>query len=464
MVEIKSIVKDYLERAKSGEDIEEIFEKGKEEAEEIKERFNAYITVSEPSAERKGKLYGALIAVKDNICTKGIRTTAGSKILEDYVPEFDATCVERVKQEGGAVLGKTAMDEFGFGTFSTNCAFGIPKNPLDANRSCGGSSGGAACAVAASKMPVISIAESTGGSITAPAAFTGTVGLTPTYGRVSRWGLIDYANSLDKIGVIGRSTYDVALLLSVIGGRDPKDTTSSTEKVDEYERLEEKRLKVGIPKEYFEVEMEKGVEEGVWNAIKKLEREGVEYKEISLPSTSLAIETYYIISMSEASTNLAKYCGLRYGLQKNIEGSSNEYFSEVRSLGFGEEAKRRIILGTYMRMAGYRGKYYEKALRLRTRIINEFKNAFENVDIIATPSMPILAPRFEDIEKLAPEEVYSMDIMTVSPNLAGLPTLSIPCSKSNSLPVGIQFIAKHFHEKDLLDFGYFAEGLFGYGG
>lgn len=354
------------------------------------------------------------------------------------------------------------MDEFGFGTFSVNCAYGIPKNPFDIERSCGGSSGGAGCIAAVADFPHIAIAESTGGSISCPAAFTGTVGLTPTYGRVSRWGLIDYANSLDKIGCIGKTVKDIALLLSVISGPDKFDSTVlqlPQEDFTKYLTKNVKGLKIGIPKEYFGGGVNEKIKELVWKAVKKLEELGAKYQEISLPHTEYALPSYYIIAMAEASTNLAKFCGIRYGLHEELKGNYDEYFSFVRKSGFGEEAKRRIILGTYARMAGFRDAYYLKALKVRTKIIEDFKLAFKKFDVLIAPTMPVVAPRFDEIRKLEPIEVYMMDILTVGPNLAGIPMISVPCGFVDGLPVGLHIMADHLQEKKILQTAYVFEKL-----
>jgi len=431
--------------------MEEILEKAKK----IQEKFSPFITIAEKVKFGKGKLSGIAISVKDNICTKNMRTTAGSKILENYVPPFDATVVEKCKREGAFIIGKTAMDEFGFGTFSTNCAFSIPKNPYDLKRSCGGSSGGAACLAAVADFPHIAIAESTGGSISCPASFCGVVGLTPTYGRVSRWGLIDYANSLDKIGCIGKTVEDVALLLSVIAGPDDFDSTVLNLPKEDFTRYlieDVKNVRIGVPKEYFEVDEK--IAKIVWDGIKILESNGASYEEISLPSTKYALYSYYIIAMAEASTNLAKFCGMRYGLELELKGNFDEYFSKVRGIGFGEEAKRRIILGTFARMAGFRDAYYLKALKVRTKIIQEFKQAFKKFDVLIAPTMPIVAPKFEEIEKLEPIEQYMMDVLTVAPNLAGIPHISIPCGFLNGLPVGMHIMADHLQEGKVLRVAY----------
>jgi len=424
----------------------------------IQKKFSPFITLPDKLATnpKKGPLSGFVISVKDNICTKGIQTTAGSLILKNYTPPFNATCVEIALDAGGTILGKTAMDEFGFGTFSVNCAYGIPKNPLDPDRSCGGSSGGASCITAAADFPHVALAESTGGSISCPAAFTGTVGLTPTYGLVSRWGLIDYANSLDKIGCIGKSVHDVALLLSVVAGNDPKDSTSLNVPQQDYTKYlkkDVKGMKIGVPKEYFEGIDEKNTKV-IWNAIKKLESLGATYEEVSLPHTKYALPSYYIIAVAEASTNLAKYAGMRYGLHQGLKGNFNEYFSTVRSNGFGEEAKRRIILGTFARMAGYRDAYYLKALKVRTNVIEDFKRAFKSFDVLAAPTMPVVAPKFTDIEKLSPIEVYMMDILTVAPNLAGVPMISIPAGKVDKMPVGLHLMGNHLQEGKILQIAY----------
>ena len=428
-----------------------------EKSREIQKKYSPFITIADKvKAKTKGRLSGIAISVKDNICTAGMQTTAGSKILEGYIPPFNATCVEKILNAGGFVLGKTAMDEFGFGTFSVNCAYGTPKNPLDASRSCGGSSGGAGCLAAAADFPHIAIAESTGGSISCPAAFTGTVGLTPTYGRVSRWGLVDYANSLDKIGCIGKTVKDVALLLSVISGPDEYDSTVSNLPAEDFTKClknDVKGMKIGVPKGYFD-NVDQKIAKIVLDAIKKLEDAGASYKEMSLPHTKYSLPAYYIIAMAESSTNLAKFCGMRYGLHLPLQGNFDEYFSAVREQGFGEEAKRRIILGTFARMAGWRDAYYLKALKVRTKIIEDFKQAFKKFDVLAAPTMPVVAPKFSDIEKLEPIQVYMMDILTVAPNLAGIPMISVPCGSVQGLPVGLHLMGDHLQEKKIIQAAY----------
>jgi len=458
-------VKTFLEEVKSGSiDTEGFISKVKASSASIQEKYFPFITINDSFGTAKpanGVLQYLPVSVKDCLCTEGLRTTAGSKILDTYIPTFDATVISRVKSAGGMILGKTAQDEFGFGTFSTNCAYSIPKNPYDTERTCGGSSGGAGCMTAAADFPHIAIAESTGGSITAPAAFTGTVGLTPTYGRVSRYGLIDYSNSMDKVGVISKEVYDSALMLTIMSGHDPLDSTSYDKKSDDFTKYVDKSvkgIKVGIPAEYFN-DINGDVKRLVEDALHRLEAQGAEVVELSLPHTKYAIAAYYIIAMGEASTNLAKYCGMRYGVQEKIDGEFSEYFSKVRSKAFGEEAKRRIILGTYMRAAGFRDAYYMKALEVRSILIKEFKSAFKHVDAIATPSMPMLPPRFDEISKLSPMEIYNMDKMTTAPNLCGFPTISIPVGNSKGLPAGMQLIADHFMEGRLISLGSSLEAM-----
>ena len=456
-------LKEYMESP----DKEEVFEKVWDEIEQAQKKFSPFITISREDAERHCELKGAdtgflgiPISVKDCLCTKGIRTTAGSKILENYVPPFDAHVVEKIKKIG-YVIGKTAMDEFGFGTFSMNCAFGIPKNPIDPSRSCGGSSGGAACITAAlpESIPHIAIAESTGGSISCPAAFCGIVGITPTYGRTSRYGMIDYASSLDKIGIIGKNCFDAAFGLTKIAGFDKRDSTTIDQKEEDYTECLEKdpsKLKIGVPKEYF-AGVDEEVAQEIWRQIKKLESLGIKYEEFSLPSTKYALPAYYIIAMSEASTNLAKFCGIRYGETLEIKGDYNEFFSKVRGKYFGKEAKRRCLMGTFYRKAGYRDKYYLKALKVRGHLINEFKSAFQKYDCLVTPTMPLIAPKFTEIAELTPVQHYAMDILTVGPNLCGVPHLSVPVGHSKGMPVGLHIIGDHLQEGKVFQLGSWVE-------
>lgn len=424
-------------------------------------KYNFFVTIAKPQRSgSKGKLSRFLVSVKDCICVEGLQSAAGSRILEGYLPTFQSTVVARVMGEGATVIGKTNQDEFGFGTFSVNSGYGIPKNPHDPSRSCGGSSGGAAGLTAAlsDNIPHIALGESTGGSISCPASFCGVVGLTPTYGLVSRYGLIDYANSLDKIGPIAKSVKDCALMISVIAGFDPRDSTSVDQKPGNYAKgLDRgvKDLRIGIPKEYFGRGVDPGVAKSVWSGIKKLESLGAVYQEISLPSTKYALSAYYIIACAEASTNLARFCGMRYGASLPIsgDGNFNEYFSRVRTKYFGQEAKRRILLGTYARMAGYRDRYYLKAMKVRTLVIQDFKKAFKRFDALAAPTMPVIAPKFSEIEKMSPVQQYMMDVLTVAPNLAGIPHMSVPCGFVKGMPVGLHLMADHLQEGKVLRIG-----------
>ena len=450
---MKTVVKEHIEEVRNGNvNIKEFIQEVVERSQRIQKKYAPFITLIEkPATAGNGIIDSLPISVKDSICTKGIMTTAGSKILEGYVPPFDATSVANAKGDGGIIIGKTALDEFGFGTFSVNCAYGIPKNPHDTTRSCGGSSGGAACLTAAADFPHVAIAQSTGGSITAPAAFTGTVGITPTYGRVSRYGLIDYSNSMDKIGTIGKTVYDASLLLSSISGYDKLDSTSAEIVKEDFTSFDAiDGVRIGIPKEYFSEGVDRRVAKEVRSGIERLESLGATCEEMSLPMTDYGIASYYITAISEASTNLARYCGLRYGMQKDVEGDFDAYFSSIRSTGFGQEAKRRIILGTYARMAGFRDAYYIKALRIRTKIINEFAGAFKRFDVLIAPSMPIIAPTFSEIASLSPVKAYGMDVLTVPPNMAGIPHVSVPVGKVDSMPVGMQVMAAHFKESNAI--------------
>ena len=446
----KLSVKEFLEESRTGNiNYPDFLNKVAEESKKLNAKYKFFQCISDlKHAGANPELFGLPISVKDNICVKGMQSSAGSLILDGYIPPFDATSVTRAKQSGCTILGKTNQDEFGFGTFSVNSTYGIPKNPLNQQKSCGGSSGGAAGLTQALDYPHIALAESTGGSISCPAAFCSVVGLTPTYGLVSRYGLIDFANSLDKIGPIGKSVYDVALMLSIIAGHDPRDSTSVKQGKKDYQLGKDiKRLRIGVPKEYFH-SIDKKVEKSVWNAIKQLESLGATYKKISLPNTKYAISAYYIIATAEASTNLAKYCGMRYGLHLDLKGNFNEYFSSVRSKGFGEEAKRRIILGTFARMSGYREAYYLKAMKVRTLIINDFKKAFKSCDVIAAPTMPITPPKLSAIAKLSPIQQYQMDILTVPANLAGIPMISVPTKQKE--PIGLHLLGDHLQEGKIL--------------
>jgi aspartyl-tRNA(Asn)/glutamyl-tRNA(Gln) amidotransferase subunit A len=425
-------------------------EKAMQKAKELEKKLK------EKKAE--GKLFGIPISVKDCICVKGIESTAGSAILKDYKPLFNAAVIERAENEGAIIIGKTVQDEFGFGTFSRNVGKGFetPKNPHDKERSCGGSSGGSAGFTALTEFTHASIAESTGGSIACPASFCGVFGFTPTYARVSRYGLIDYANSLDKIGTMGKTAFDSALLLESIAGHDAKDSTSLPNNVEEYSKFLQEKIKglrIGIVKEFFGKGIDEGVKKQVEKTIECMEKEGAKFEEVSLPlNAKYGLAAYYIIAMSEASTNLAKYCGLRYGQTLELQGSFDEFFSKVRTEFFGEEAKRRIILGTFARMSGFRDAYYLKAMKIRTLLIEEFQKAFKKVSFLANPAMPITSPKFSEIEKLSPMQNYAMDLCTVPANLAGLPHASIPIGTSakEKMPIGLMLTGNYLQEKELL--------------
>jgi len=462
----------YVKQVHSGEiDIVEQIAKVIEEIKKINKEYNYFNIISEESAleqakelakrkdKSKLKLVGVPVSVKDCICVKDVESRAGSKILNGYKPVFDATVIKKAKEAGAIIIGKTSQDEFGFGSFSLNVGIGfnIPLNPLDKERVCGGSSGGSAGITAKITHPHISIAESTGGSIACPAAFCGISGLTPTYGRVSRYGLMDYANSLDKIGTMAKNVEDSAYLLEIISGFEDRESTSLDTPVDkfsEYAKEKCKGMKVGIIKEAFGEGVEPEVGKIIKDGISKLEKEGVKVEEVSLPLTmKYSLSAYYLIAMSEASTNLAKYCGMRYGVSGKLEGNFNEYFSKIRSENFGTEAKRRIMLGTFARMAGYRDAYYLKALSVRTKIIQEYKKVFKRFDAIVSPTMPFTAPRINDVKKLTPLQNYMADIMTVGPNVAGLPHISVKAGESKGMPVGIMFISDHLMEKNVIRLG-----------
>ncbi|MCX8158131.1 MAG: aspartyl/glutamyl-tRNA amidotransferase subunit A [Candidatus Diapherotrites archaeon] len=446
-----------------------------EEAKKVNKKYNYFTTICEDfalaEAERlerevrkgfSGLLLGVPVSIKDCICVKGVESKAGSKILEGYKPNFDATVVAKVRAEGAIIIGKTSQDEFGFGTFGKNVGvdFEIPKNPFDESRSCGGSSSGSAGFTAISKHTHVSIAESTGGSIACPSSFCGIVGITPTYGRVSRFGLIDYACSLDKIGSMGKNVNDAFLLQKIISGYDERDSTSIRDQPD-ISILKRKNYEIAIPKELVESDLaDKKVLDIFWNCIHKMESEGFSYKEVSLPLNSkYSIPTYYLIAVSEASTNLAKFCGLRYGKHEVLKGYFDDYFSDVRSNNLGKEAKRRIILGTFARMSGFRDAFYLRAMKARTLLIDEYKRIFSKFDFVVHPTMPILPPKFEDISKFTPVQDYFMDLFTVPANLSGLPHISLNMGFVNNLPCGIMLTADFLRESELISAASFLEGL-----
>jgi aspartyl-tRNA(Asn)/glutamyl-tRNA(Gln) amidotransferase subunit A len=404
--------------------------------------------------EDPGPLAGVPVAVKDVILTRGVRTTCASRLLEHYIPPYDATAVVRLEQAGGVIIGKTNCDEFAMGSSNENSAFGPVRNPVDLERVPGGSSGGSAAAVAQGTA-VVALGSDTGGSIRQPASFCGVVGVTPTYGRVSRYGLTAFASSLDHIGPFARNVKDAATLLEVIAGRDEKDATSAFAPVPRYtEQLDGsvKGMRVGLPKEYF-AGLSNETGELLWKAAGVLKELGCEVFEISLPHTEYAIACYYIICTAEASSNLARYDGVRYTTRSAEGGTLTEMYRKTRGEGFGAECKRRIMLGTYVLSAGYYDAYYLKAQRVRTLIYQDFLRAFEQVDAVVAPVSPF--PAFKLGEKMDdPLEMYLSDIYTITGSLAGIPCMSVPCGKTTGgLPVGMQILARHFAEADMLRLG-----------
>ncbi|WP_435093859.1 Asp-tRNA(Asn)/Glu-tRNA(Gln) amidotransferase subunit GatA [Halorubrum sp. N11] len=421
--------------------------------------YNLFITEEtiEGDADAEGPLADATVAVKDNISTDGIRTTCGSEMLADYVPPYSATVVDRLTEAGATVVGKTNMDEFGMGTTTETSAFGPTKNPADPERVPGGSSGGSAAAVAAGKADV-ALGSDTGGSVRCPAAFCGVVGIKPTYGLVSRYGLVAYANSLEQIGPIAGTVEEAAAALDVMAGPDPHDgTTRDLSEVDgadpdaSYAAAADgdvDGLTVGVPTELFDGADERVVET-VEAAIADLEAQGAETTEISLPSVEHAVQAYYVIAMAEASSNLARFDGVRYGNRAESDGNWNESFAETRDEGFGAEVKRRILLGTYALSAGYHDKYYKKAQDARAWVRQDFEDAFADVDVIASPTMPVLP--FELGESLDdPLRMYLADANTTPVNLANLPAISVPAGEADGLPVGLQLVGPKFDEETVI--------------
>lgn len=396
------------------------------------------------------------IAVKDNICTEGVKTTCGSRMLEGFVPPYDATVVSRLKAQGYFLIGKTNLDEFAMGSSTENSAFGPTRNPWNLACIPGGSSGGSAAAVAAD-LCVAALGSDTGGSIRQPAACCGVVGLKPTYGRVSRYGLVAFASSLDQIGPITKDVRDAALMLQVIAGHDPLDSTSADVPVPDYQKALKfnlRGMKVGVPMEFFAEGLDPEVELAVRKAIIKLQELKAEIRVISLPMMPYAVATYYLIATAEASSNLARYDGVKYGYRAAKEKGLLEMYMKTRQEGFGAEVKRRIMLGTYALSAGYYDAYYGKAQAVRTLIKRDFDEAFKDVDVIVTPTMP--TPAFKLGEKVQdPMQMYLSDIYTISVNLAGVPAVVVPCGfSSGKLPIGLQIIGRPFEEDKILRAAY----------
>jgi aspartyl-tRNA(Asn)/glutamyl-tRNA(Gln) amidotransferase subunit A len=455
----------------------EITESVLKRIDEKEDVINAFITVTREKAlrhadladdrfrknERIPPLNGIPMAIKDNLCTEGIKTTCGSKILGNYIPPYDATTVKKVLESGAVLIGKTNMDEFGMGSSNENSAFGPARNPINPEYVTGGSSGGSAAAVAAGET-ILAMGADTGGSIRLPSAYCGVVGIKPTYGRASRYGLISYASSLDQVGVLGRTVEDCATLLNVICGHDRFDTTSADLKKPDFRRSLNKGIKgikIGLPREYFTEGLDISVKDQIMEAVSLLNRGGAEIMDISLPHARYAISAYYLIATAEASSNLARYDGVRYGFRssENISDLITMY-EDTRSQGFGKEVKRRIMLGSYALSAGYYDAYYLKAQKARALIKGDFDEAFEKVDCMISPVSPCLP--FKLGEKMAdPLQMYLVDIYTVSLNLSGLPGMTINCGFADGLPVGLQIIGKAFDEEMVLRVGNAYEEMLG---
>ncbi len=434
----------------------------------VEDKVRSYIHLTKESALKQAEeadtriasgddapLLGIPIALKDLICTKGSRTTCGSKILENFVSPYDATVVKKLKEAGAVIVGKTNMDEFAMGSTTEASAFYPTANPWDLSRTPGGSSGGSAAAVAANEC-IAALGSDTGGSIRQPASFCGVTGLKPTYGRVSRYGLVAFASSFDQIGPVTKTVADAAYLSGIICGNDPMDSTSANVSVPNFMAGLEKSVKglrVGLPKEYFSSGVDPEVLESIQNSIKVLEKLGIEPVEIELPHTQYAVATYYILACAEASANLSRFDGVKYGFRSENSSDLNKMYVNTRQEGFGEEVKRRIILGAFALSSGYYDAYYIKGQKVRTLIKRDFDKAFEKCDFIAGPNSPV--PAFKLDEKLNdPLQMYLSDIFTLSVNLAGLPGMSIPCGfTSSNLPIGLQVIGRPFDEETILTIG-----------
>jgi aspartyl-tRNA(Asn)/glutamyl-tRNA(Gln) amidotransferase subunit A len=437
---------------------------------EKEKSVNAYITISADKALEKAKevdekrqagvklapIAGIPVGIKDNICTNGIRTTCASKILSNFIPVYDATVMEKLNKDDIVMLGKLNMDEFAMGSTTENSAFKKTSNPVNLEYVPGGSSGGSAAAVAAEEA-AFTLGSDTGGSIRQPAAFCGVVGMKPTYGTVSRYGLIAFASSLDQIGPVTKNVRDSAIVLNAITGHDAKDSTSVNRAYSDYTKGIEngvKGLKIALPKEYFAEGINEEVKTIVLNAAKQYEKLGAQIVEVSMSTIDYSLPAYYVISSAEASSNLARFDGVKYGLRSENYSNIDELYKMSRSEGFGDEVKRRIMLGSFALSSGYYDAYYKKALQVRTLVVNDFNNIFSTCDVILSPVAPTVA--FKLGEKTTnPLEMYMGDIYTVPVNIAGLPAISLPCGKdSKGLPVGMQLIGKPFREADLLRTAY----------
>lgn len=437
--------------------------------EAVEDKVSAYLTLVKDRAMaqaraaddliRRGEgrpLTGIPLAIKDILCTEGIRTTCGSKILENFTPPYSSTVVKKLSEDYGVIIGKTNLDEFGMGSSNEHSAFLLTHNPWDLTRIPGGSSGGSAAATAADEC-IAALGTDTGGSIRQPASHCGAVGLKPTYGRVSRFGLVAFASSLDQIGPISKDVTDCAILMNEICGYDPADSTSVPRSVPDYTKSLRSGLDglvAGIPKEYHVGGLDADVSQAVGDAINVLEGLGLTCKEVSLPHTQYAVATYYIIAPAEASSNLARYDGVRYGLRETPSGDLIGMYQKTRSKGFGSEVQRRIIIGTYALSAGYYEAYYGKASQVRTLIMEDFKQVFKTCDVVLSPVAP--TPAFKLGEKLDdPLSMYLSDIFTLPASLAGIPGISVPCGFSREgLPIGLQILGKHFDEEKLIRVAY----------
>ena len=437
--------------------------------ERVEKDIHSFITLTKDDALKQAEdidnkikagkdlpLLGIPLAIKDLICIRGVRTTCGSKILSNYIPPYDATVIKKLSDSGAVFLGKLNMDEFAMGSSTETSHFGVTRNPWNLDVIPGGSSGGSAASVSADECAG-SLGSDTGGSIRQPASMCGITGLKPTYGRVSRFGLVAFASSLDQIGPMTKDVTDTAILMNVISGRDPLDSTSADLPVPDFTKSllnNVKGLKIGIPKEYFVEGMDGDVEKSVRYAVELFKKLGAEIKEVSLPHTDYAVSTYYVIAPAEASSNLARYDGVKYGYRTDNSKNLLSMYKKTREEGFGAEVKRRIMLGTYTLSSGYYDAYYLKAQKVRTLIKKDFDDAFKNCDILITPTAPTSA--FKIGEKFDnPIQMYLSDIFTISVNLAGVPAISIPCGFSkNGLPIGLQIIGRHFDEETVIRAAY----------
>ena len=464
-----SELRDLLDRKEVS--VKEVVNSIYQRIDRVEEKVKAFVTITEDKAlemaeeaqkkldseetQESKSLLGIPVAIKDNMCTKGIRTTCSSKILYNFIPPYESTVTSRLIEHGYVLIGKTNLDEFAMGSSTENSGFHVTRNPWDLERAPGGSSGGSAAAVASDEC-IAALGSDTGGSIRQPASLCGVVGLKPTYGRVSRYGLVAFASSLDQIGPITKNVRDAAIVMNNISGRDQFDSTSAPLPVPDFTAVlgrDINGMKIGIPREYFIEGIDKEIETSIKDVIKKLESLGAIPVEVSLPHTGYAVATYYVLATSEASSNLARYDGVKYGLRAEGKDLIDMYMNS-RAQGFGAEVKRRIMLGTYALSSGYYEAYYRKAQQVRTLIKKDFEDAFTFVDIIVTPTSPTAA--FKIGEKTAdPLQMYLSDIFTISVNLAGVPGISLPCGfTSNNLPIGLQLIGKHFDEESILKVAY----------